>query len=98
VSRARFTTLRVRVGAKAYQVEARILPIRHAPHVGADSPRFMDPGAPARVQITRVLLDRLDVTGMLDEDLGRALREAVGRSAGIVSGPRGGERQALLVF
>lgn len=30
-------------------VKAAIIPARHAPHVSADSPRHMEPGAPARV-------------------------------------------------
>ena len=53
--KARFQTVRVAVGDFSYDVIARVLPARRAPHVGADSPRFMSPDQPARIQVLRIL-------------------------------------------
>lgn len=45
-----------------YVVHCRIIPPRAYSRSGAGTPRFLDPGSPPRVQILRILRDRVDVT------------------------------------
>ena len=46
--------LRISIDGVRYRVDCLVYPARPAPHVGADSPRFMDPGSPLRVEAIRV--------------------------------------------
>jgi hypothetical protein len=62
----RRTTVEVKLGSVRYVVDAHIQLPRRASHAGADSPRFMDPGAPERLLPDyRILRDGLDVTAEL---------------------------------
>ena len=67
----RYVTLRFR----GYLVSARILPARAESHDGPDSPHYLDPGHPARLESFRVLSNRMDVT----DDLAPAERAAIER-------------------
>jgi len=58
-----YRTFWVCLGGCEYAVPCRIVPSRAASRAGADSPRFLDPGSPPRVQVLRILRDRIDVTG-----------------------------------
>lgn len=60
--KAQHRSIYVDVGDLTYCVHCRILPGRAPAHAGADSPRFMDFGSPPRVQILRILCDRVEVT------------------------------------
>ncbi len=58
-------TVYVCLGGRVYAVDCQVLHPRAAAHAGADSPRFLDPGSPPRVQVLRILRDQVDVTGEL---------------------------------
>lgn len=73
-ARARYESVTVDVGFQRYSVLCRVVPGRAAPHVGADSPRFMDPGKPDRAVIFSVSKDGKDVQA--DPDLIIALEKA----------------------
>ena len=93
--RVRFPTFQIDVGARRYVVDCRVLPGRAPAHASADSPRFMDPGSPGRVEIMRVRRGGLDVTDALDGDLRQLLRERCARAAGVgrsAAPRRGGQR------
>jgi hypothetical protein len=78
-----FRTYRVEVGYAAYYAQCRVVPGRRASHSGPDSPRYMDPGTPGTVRVLSVLRDAIDVTGRLDADTERAIRESCERQAGV---------------
>jgi hypothetical protein len=80
-SRSRFATFRIDVGYQRYSVLCRVIPGRAAPHVGADSPRFMDPGSAGSVQIIRVLKGSDDVTDALDASLLETLKHRAALAA-----------------
>jgi hypothetical protein len=75
--RASFRSVRVAVGGSDYCAIVRALPARAAAHVGADSPRFMEPGARARVQVIRILRGAVDVTSELTPWTRRDIEAAV---------------------
>ena len=66
-----------------YTVDAAIEPKHNAPHVGADSPRYMEPGRPGRLLWCRVLNNRVDVTLELDLALLRSIERRVCMAEGI---------------
>ena len=85
-----YPTCRVDLGGRRVDVEYRLHPARRAPHVGADSPRFLSPDRPARVELIRVLLDRVDVTRRLEAETKTAVEIAVCKEAGVAGlGPAG---------
>jgi len=61
----RFRSLRCVVGGLDYYAIARVSPARSAARVGADSPRYLDPGRQASAQIIRILQGAWDVTAEL---------------------------------
>jgi len=61
-SRPSFSSVHVAVGGEDYVAMVRKIPARPEAHVGADSPRFMDSGARARVTVLRILRGAVDVT------------------------------------
>jgi hypothetical protein len=63
--KAAFKSVRVVVGGEQYYAIVRAIPARAPAHAGADSPRFLDPGRPARVEVMKILLDGIDVTAAL---------------------------------
>ncbi len=69
---------------RRYACEARVFPARPAPHVGADSPRYMAPGTPGLVRILAVLVDGVwqDPADMRPETLA-ALQADCERQAGV---------------
>jgi hypothetical protein len=77
----RRTTLRAVVGGRVYYVSAIVHPRRSASHDGPDSPHYMDPGSPPRLEITRVLRDAIEV--FPDRDLRDVLLTQCSRAAGI---------------
>ena len=93
-----YRTLRVSAGFSTYRVEVAVYPARMPAHVGADSPRHMDPGSPASVRILRVYRGAREVTRDIDDCLLAHLHREVSAELGIVSGPRGGERQGVMEF
>ena len=81
--RIRWTTFAISVGARRYMVDCKVIPPRATPHVGADSPRHLDPGSPGRVEVIRVRRGGLDVTDAIDGDLRLLLRDRCARAAGV---------------
>lgn len=81
--KARFSTFRIRVGFQYYAVLCRILPAKASPHVGADSPRYLEPLQGGTIQLIRVLKDAKDVTERIDADLRKALIERACLMAGV---------------
>lgn len=81
--RARFTSVFVTVGDSRYCAIVRRYPARAAAKVGADHPRFMDPGEPARVQVMRILRDAVDVTDDLTVFIRAKIEDAVRKAAGV---------------
>ncbi len=51
-----------RLGARHVVVEVGYSPAKAAPHAGADSPRFMDPGRPLEIRSVVVRWHGIDVT------------------------------------
>jgi hypothetical protein len=49
----------VRIGGQRLTAEYKLYPARKAPHVGADSPRHMEPGSPARIEVLRLMMGRV---------------------------------------
>jgi hypothetical protein len=84
-SKARYQNVTVDVGFNRYSVFCRIVPGRKPAHVGADSPRFMDPGRPDRLAIFSAYRDGIDVTAALDVDLALAIERACSEKLGIKS-------------
>lgn len=65
--KAWYRTVHVNLGGRAYAVECKVLPPRAPARASFDSPRYLDPGSPPRVQVLRILRDRIDVTKDPDE-------------------------------
>lgn len=76
-----YPTCRVEVGGLIYTVHLRVIPGRHAPHVGADSPRFLSPGRSPRAEVIRILRDGIDVTDDLFWFTRKAICEAAIKEA-----------------
>ena len=83
MKRPRFESITVDVGYDRYSVLCRIIPGRAPAKVGADSPRFMDPGATGGVTIYSVSKGGVDVTSGIDADLLATIKERVAKKAGI---------------
>jgi hypothetical protein len=92
----RFATFRISVGFQYYKVLCRVLPPTKAAHVGADSPRYLEPGKGGTVQLIRVLKDAIDVTDSLDVDLRRTLIERAEMMAGVRRGTPPARHEAQL--
>lgn len=75
--KARFVSCRVSVGGSDYVAIVRVLPVRAAAKVGADSPRYLDPGAASKVRLVRILRDAIDMT----DELTYWTRQAIEREA-----------------
>lgn len=73
----RFETRHVDFGGERFACIVRVSPRRAPAHAGADDVRFLDPGAPERVTVMRILQDGVDVT----EDLTYFARRAVEKAA-----------------
>jgi hypothetical protein len=58
-----YDTLHVVYARISYDVEVRIFPPRAFSKTGPDSPKYLDPGHPLRVQILRILKDRVEQRG-----------------------------------
>jgi hypothetical protein len=67
----------------SYIVECVIELGRRAPHVGANSPRFLDPGTPAKMVGMRVFKDQIDVTDERDPAELARLKAQACRLAGV---------------
>lgn len=61
----RFFTVAVDLPGRRLLADCEIAPRRSAPHAGADSPRYLDPGSRLYVKVIRYLEDRVDVTDQL---------------------------------
>jgi hypothetical protein len=55
----------VTLGGAIYTVHLQLFAGRAAPHVGADSPRYLDPGRRPRARVIRILREQIDVTDEL---------------------------------
>lgn len=75
--RASYPTVAVVVGGVKYDVHLRILPGRAPSHAGADSPRYMDPGASPRATVIRILKDGVVVQDAVTNDLHWSVRQQV---------------------
>lgn len=75
-----YGTCRVKLGAGILSVEYRLHPARAAPHVGADSPRFLDPGSPAHVEVLRVKEGGWDITCGLEAQTLTVIEQEVAKS------------------
>ena len=62
MARVSVSTCRVGLGRRRLEVEYRLYPARRAPHFGPDHPDYLAPGSPARIEVVRVLEDRVDLT------------------------------------
>lgn len=58
-----YPTCTVTVGGVAYTVHLRVIPGRAAARVGADSPRYLDPGSKPKASVIRILRDGIEMTG-----------------------------------
>lgn len=63
--KALYPTCSVTVGGTTYTVCLRVEHRRPAPRVGADSPRFLDPGKAPQARVLKILRDGVDVTEKL---------------------------------
>ena len=70
-----------------YQIDAKIAPRRNPPHVGADSPRFLEPAHPARLLDLRVFANSRDVTAELAPAELAEIELRVSEVSGITQGP-----------
>ena len=77
MKRTTFRSIPVAVGGSSYNVIARVFPARRSPHVGADSPSFMQPGQPARFEVIRILRGAEEVTSELLPFTRSAIEDAV---------------------
>ena len=83
-----YPTFYVSIGNECYTVPCRVDLFRAAPHVGADSPYFLNPGSPLRVRVLRIPRDRIDVTEELFTMTRSKIDRAVYREAAARFGPR----------
>ena len=91
-----FLSVPVSVGGEDYSVIVRVVPARAAAHVGADSPRYLDPGKPARVEILRILRGAVDVTSELTYWTRRAIETAVREETGRAPAKAGAIKAAAI--
>lgn len=64
-----FPTVAVVIGGVLYTVHLRVTPGRKPSRVGADSPRFLDPECPPRVQVIRILRAGVVIWDRVTNDL-----------------------------
>ena len=93
--RVHYSTFRAVAVGRVYYCICRVTVGRSAPRVGPDSPHYLDPGLPSRLEILRVLRDRVEVTP--DADLRESLLAQCCQAAGIrrASMPRPVEQLSL---
>lgn len=78
--RVHYSTFRAVAVGRVYYCICRVTVGRSAPRVGPDSPHYLDPGLPSRLEILRVLRDRVEVTP--DADLRESLLAQCCQAAG----------------
>lgn len=90
MSRREYRTATVSLGGRRLSVNYRFVAARMPAHVGADSPRYLEPGAPARVSVVSVWdADRCAVE--LGPDDRAAVLRMVREAAGVACRGRAGE-------
>jgi hypothetical protein len=81
----RYQSIRLRFKDLDYVAICKITEPHRAPHVGADHPRFMEPGSPGAVEVQNVLWEGIDLTERLSAPTRRkveaAARQAIGMPA-----------------
>lgn len=75
--KAQFPTVSTVVGGVKYDVHLRILPGRAPSHAGPESPRYLDPGCPPRIQIIRILKAGVVVWDRVTNDLHWSTRQQI---------------------
>jgi hypothetical protein len=90
-----FESFTVVYACHEYDVECLVTPPREAPHAGADSPRYLDPGTPLQVEVIRILEGRIDIGIGLSPECRAAIESLVELAA--VAKHANGSRAASIV-
>lgn len=80
---SRYQSIRLRFKDLDYIAVCKITDPRRAPHVGADHPRFMDPGSRGGLKVQNVFWQGIDVTECLSAPTLRKIEAAARKAIGM---------------
>ncbi len=79
----RYQSIRLRFEDLDYIAVCLITEAHQAPHVGADHPRYMEPGSPGALKVQNVLWQGIDLTESMSAPTRRKVEAAARKAIGM---------------